>query len=209
MQGHVDFSYEVSRSLEACQGCLLLVDATRGVQAQTMSNFYLAYAADLTIIPVINKVDVDTADVPRVTRQMEASLGMDLAGCLLASGKTGLGVPELLPEIIRRIPPCARAFRCDSPWLTPMRHRPSGRREGPPRVRVFDSWFDTYRGSVCLVSVVDGALRTGDRITSHYSGRQYEVAEVGLMYPEQTPVPALCVRSRARLAHRAHVADSA
>ena len=165
--GHVDFSYEVSRSLYACQGALLLVDATQGVQAQTMANFYLAFNQDLTILPVINKIDVASADVERTEKEIELLFDFKPSECIKASGKTGLGIETVLTEVINRIP------------------APISDRSLPFKALLFDSWYDEYKGVIVLVALKDGMLKKGDRITMHQTGSDYEVLEIGVMYPEQ------------------------
>lgn len=171
--GHVDFSYEVSRSLHACQGAVLLVDATQGVQAQTMANFYLAFDQNLTIIPVINKIDLPNADVERVKRELKNLFDFDEKDIVLASGKTGIGIEAIMQAVIERVP-------C-----------PIGNREQPLKALLFDSWYDDYKGVVCLVAVQDGVMKKGDHITLAQSSYPYEVLELGIMYPEQTPMQAL------------------
>ncbi len=171
--GHVDFSYEVSRSLYACQGALLLVDAGQGVQAQTMANFYLAFEQDLYIIPIINKIDLPTADIPRVTRELKNLFDFDPTTIIAASGKTGIGTRDILEGIIARIP------------------HPQGSPEKPLKALLFDSWFDEYRGVICLIALHDGIIKKGDFISLAQAGTSYEVLEVGLMHPEPTPTGAL------------------
>jgi len=171
--GHVDFSYEVSRSLYACQGALLLVDAAQGVQAQTMANFYLAFDQDLTIIPVINKVDMAAADPERVAEQMTKLFDFPKDEIIGTSAKTGLGMDDVLKAVVKRIPP------------------PKAVLDKPLKALLFDSWFDEYRGVICLVEIRDGVIKKGDNITLAQSGRKYEVLEVGLMYPDQKPMGAL------------------
>jgi len=171
--GHVDFSYEVSRSLHACQGAVLLVDATQGVQAQTMANFYLAFDQNLTIIPVINKVDLPNADVERVKRELKNLFDFDEKDILLASGKTGIGIEDILKAVIERVP------------------GPIGVRENTLKALLFDSWYDDYKGVVCLVALQDGVMKKGDTITLAQLNISYEVLELGIMYPEQTAMPAL------------------
>lgn len=171
--GHVDFSYEVSRSLHACQGAVLLVDATQGVQAQTMANFYLAFEQNLTIIPVINKIDLPNADVERVKRELKNLFDFDEKDIVLASGKTGIGIEDLLKAVIERVP------------------SPIGVREQTLKALLFDSWYDDYKGVVCLIALQDGMIKKGDMITLAQSAVTYEVLELGIMYPEQTPMPAL------------------
>lgn len=171
--GHVDFSYEVSRSLYACQGAILLIDAAQGVQAQTMANFYLAFDQDLKIIPVLNKIDMINADPVRVCKELDKAFDIKKEEVLQISAKTGKGVEKLLPEIIKRI---------DSP---------KGDRKKEFKALLFDSWFDEYRGVICLIEVVDGELKKGDMIESANSGRTYEILDVGIMYPEPTVMGAL------------------
>ncbi|MFH1462002.1 MAG: translation elongation factor 4 [bacterium] len=171
--GHVDFSYEVSRSLYACQGALLLVDAAQGVQAQTMANFYLAFEQDLQIIPVINKIDMANALPEMVERELKNAFDFSKEEILRISAKTGLGVKELFLEIIKRINP------------------PVGDENLPLKALLFDSWYDEYRGVICLIEVVDGSIFKGDKIISAHSGFEYEVLDIGLMYPEPVVTDAL------------------
>ena len=171
--GHVDFSYEVSRSLYACQGALLLVDAAQGVQAQTMANFYLAFEQDLTIIPAFNKIDMTNADPERIYKEVESAFDIQRDEVLLISAKTGKGVENVLPAIIEKIP------------------APGGDVDGEFKALLFDSWFDSYRGVICLIEVKNGLLKKGDQIVSAYTERSYEVLDVGLMYPEPVPTGAL------------------
>lgn len=171
--GHVDFSYEVSRSLYACQGALLLVDASQGVEAQTIANFYLAFEQGLTIIPVINKIDMTTADPDRITEQLHNLFDFDKEEVVRASAKAGIGITDILSSVIKKIP---------SPVCSP---------EKPLKALLFDSWFDEYRGVICLIALHDGMLKKGDDITFAQTGRSYEVLELGLMYPDLQPMPAL------------------
>jgi elongation factor 4 len=171
--GHVDFSYEVSRSLYACQGALLLVDAAQGVQAQTMANFYLAFEQNLDIIPLINKIDMANADPERIAGEMNKAFDIERDEVLLISGKTGIGLDQLFPAIIERIRP------------------PAGNQNGPFKGLLFDSWYDEYRGVICLVEIIDGCLRKGDRIESGNTGETYEVLDIGLMHPEPMLMGAL------------------
>jgi elongation factor 4 len=164
--GHVDFNYEVSRSLYACQGALLLVDAVQGVQAQTMANFYLAFGQNLEIIPVINKVDMTTADPERVSREMHNAFDIDTKDIVKISAKTGIGIDKLFPTIIERIQP------------------PQGNAEKPLKALLFDSWYDEYRGVICLIEIIDGSLHKGDKIMSANTNEEYEVLDIGIMYPE-------------------------
>ncbi|XP_049372414.1 translation factor GUF1 homolog, mitochondrial isoform X1 [Solanum verrucosum] len=164
--GHVDFSYEVSRSLAACQGALLVVDAAQGVQAQTVANFYLAFESNLAIIPVINKIDQPTADPDRVKAQLKSMFDLNPSDVLLTSAKTGLGLEQVLPAAIERIPP------------------PPGKSTSPLRMLLLDSYYDEYKGVICHVAIVDGALHKGDKICSAATGQSYEVSDVGIMHPE-------------------------
>ncbi len=171
--GHVDFSYEVSRSLYACQGALLLVDACQGVQAQTMANFYLAFEQDLTILPVINKIDMANADVDKVARELAALFDYKKDELLLASAKVGIGIKEILDAIVERIP---------APKTDP---------SGPLKALLFDSWFDEYKGVICLVTLESGSLRKGDDVSLAQGNDRYEVLDIGVMYPEPTPTDCL------------------
>jgi len=167
--GHVDFSYEVSRSLAACEGAILVVDATQGVEAQTIANVNLAYSNNLTIIPVINKIDLPAADPERVKQEIEDVLLIDRSECLLASAREGIGVEEILEAVVHRIPP------------------PAGDPTAPLRALVFDSHFDPYVGVVAYVRVVDGELRPQTRIRMMSSGREFEVGGVGIFTPDMQP----------------------
>ncbi|KAG0500510.1 hypothetical protein HPP92_000582 [Vanilla planifolia] len=171
--GHVDFSYEVSRSLAACQGVLLVVDAAQGVQAQTVANFFLAFESNLTIIPIINKIDQPTADPDHVKAQLKSLFDLDPNDALLTSAKTGQGLEKVLPAVIGRIP------------------SPSGNCNSPLRMFLLDSYYDEYKGVICHVAVVDGALHKGDKIASCATGQVYEVSDVGIMHPELTPTGVL------------------
>jgi GTP-binding protein LepA len=165
--GHVDFSYEVSRSLAACDGALLVVDATQGVEAQTLANVYLAVENDLEIIPVFNKVDLPSADVERVKREVEDVVGLDCSELLACSAKTGEGVPEILEAVVQRIP------------------APTTEDIGTLRALIFDSWYDSYRGAVCMIRVKDGTVRKGDKVRLMATGAEYEVTELGVYTPFQ------------------------
>src|SRR5436305_3815879 len=160
--GHVDFTYEVSRSLAACEGAILVVDATQGVEAQTLANSYLAINNNLDILPVINKVDLPSAEPERVREQIENVIGLDAHDAVLASAKAGIGVDEILAKIVTHIP------------------APKGNADGPLRALLFDSWYDSYRGVVCLVRIVDGSMRRGQKIKLMSTGSVYEVTEMGI-----------------------------
>lgn len=169
--GHVDFSYEVSRSLAACEGTLLVVDATQGIEAQTLANLYQALDHDLKIIPVINKIDLPSAQVDEVTAEIEEILGE--TEVYPVSAKTGEGVLEVLEAIVREIPP------------------PKGDPDAPLRALIFDSYFDSYRGAVAIFRVVDGKVKVGDRIMMYSTGKVFEVTELGTMIPTQVPLESL------------------
>ena len=163
--GHVDFSYEVSRSLAACEGALLVVDATQGVEAQTLANVYLALENNLAIIPVFNKIDLPSADVEKAQREVEEVIGLDCTGAISASAKAGIGIKEILEAIVQRIPP------------------PTYEPDSTLRALVIDSWYDSYRGAVVMVRVVDGTLKKGQRIKLMATKADYEVTEIGVFAP--------------------------
>jgi GTP-binding protein LepA len=171
--GHVDFSYEVSRSLSACEGAILVIDATQGVEAQTLANTYLALDHQLELLPVINKIDLPSADPERVRKEIEEIIGLDGSGAILASAKEGRGIPEVLDGIIQTVPP------------------PRGDARAPLKALLFDSWFDPYQGAVVLVRVFDGVLRPGLRIQLMSSGKVYEVARLGVFAPRALMVEEL------------------
>lgn len=171
--GHVDFSYEVSRSLYACQGALLLADASQGVEAQTMANFYLAFEQDLTIVPVINKIDLPHADAPKVAKELNSLFDFPEEQCIEASAKAGIGIEQILEAVIEQIP------------------APTSDSTKKLKALLFDSWYDEYRGVICLVALQDGILKKGDMIKMHQSDISYEILEIGVMYPEITPTDIL------------------
>src|SRR2546423_32450 len=171
--GHVDFSYEVSRSLAACEGALLVIDASQGVEAQTVANVYLALDHDLTILPVINKIDLPSADAERAKRELEEVIGLDASGALLVSAKEGIGIEEVLEAIVREIPP------------------PPGDPGKPLAALIFDSWFDPYHGAVILCRIFDGRVRKGTRIRMMSTGRDFEVSRVGVFAPRALEVDEL------------------
>lgn len=171
--GHVDFTYEVSRALRACEGTLLVVDASQGVQAQTLANLHLALERNLIIIPVLNKIDLPIADVVRVTQQMEETLLIEASEVILCSAKEGIGTQEVLEAIVARIAP------------------PQGDPQAPLAALVFDSWFDPFQGVIAYIRVMDGLVRPGLRICLMSSGGTFEVSQVGVFSPEMRPVPML------------------
>lgn len=164
--GHVDFTYEVSRSLAACEGALLVVDASQGVEAQTLANVYLALDHNLEIIPVVNKIDLPSADMEETKRQIEDVIGLDASGAIPASAKEGIGTHEILEAVVKKVPP------------------PAGEDDAPLRALLFDSWYDTFQGVVILVRVVDGSVGPGRRIKLHSTGAVYQVQAVGVFTPK-------------------------
>jgi len=171
--GHVDFTYEVSRSLQACEGALLVVDASQGVEAQTLANTYLAIHHDLELIPVINKIDLPAAEPERIREQIEHVVGLDASGAILASAKTGVGIHEILEAVVQRVPP------------------PKGSPEAPLRALIFDSWFDPYRGVIILARVFDGTIRKGMKIRLWSTDKVYEVEGLGYQSPKPVPCDEL------------------
>ena len=171
--GHVDFSYEVSRSLQACEGAILVVDASQGIQAQTLSNVYLAMEQDLTIIPVLNKVDLPAADIPRVSRQVINLLGCDESEIIHISAKTGQNVDKVLDAVVEKIP------------------APTGEVDDPTRALIFDSYYDDYRGVILYVRVVDGRIKKGESIRMMATGANGLALEVGHLNPAMQPDPSL------------------
>jgi GTP-binding protein LepA len=171
--GHVDFTYEVSHSLAACEGTLLVIDATQGIEAQTLANLYLALEADLTIIPVINKIDLPSADPEKVKQEVEDVIGLPREECILASAKEGIGTQEILEAVIKNIPP------------------PKGEVEKPLRALVFDSHYDIYKGVIAYVRIVDGELREGERVSMVAAGSTTDILEAGYFHPRLTSVGKL------------------
>ncbi len=173
--GHVDFSYEVSRSLSACEGALLIVDASQGVEAQTLANTYLAIDNNLELIPVINKIDLPGAEPDKAIEQIENVIGLATHNAVLASAKTGVGVPEILEAIVRDIP------------------APKGDPAAPLKALIFDSWYDSYRGVIVLFRVIDGSIKPGMKIRFFNTGRDYQVETLGVNRPRPTPIDRLSV----------------
>jgi len=173
--GHVDFTYEVSRSLQACEGALLVVDATQGVEAQTLANVYLAVEANLQVIPVLNKIDLPSADTDRARQEIEDVVGLDASNAIPASGKTGIGIKDILEAVVARV------------------KHPTGDPNAPLRALLFDSWYDSYRGAVVVVRVIDGTLRKGDKIYFMATQREYEVTEIGVFTPHPIALEELSV----------------
>ncbi|PVU88324.1 hypothetical protein BB561_005916 [Smittium simulii] len=171
--GHVDFSYEVSRSLSACQGTILLVDSSQGIQAQTVANFYLAFSQNLSIIPVLNKVDLPGADPEKVQKQLLNAFEFDSKDMLKISAKSGLNIDKVLDLVIEKTP------------------HPTGNRNNPLKALLFDSWYNSYVGVICMMSIVDGTIKKGDKIISAHTGEKYEISQVGIMSPEMKSTTAL------------------
>ena len=173
--GHVDFSYEVSRSLSACEGALLIVDASQGVEAQTLANTYLAIGENLELVPVINKIDLPGAEPEKAMEQIEHVIGLDTHNAVLASAKTGQGVPDILEAIVRDIP------------------APKGDPDAPLKALIFDSWYDSYRGVIVLFRVIDGTIKPGMKIRFFNTGRDYQVETIGVNRPRPAPIASLSV----------------
>lgn len=173
--GHVDFSYEVSRSLSACEGALLIVDASQGVEAQTLANTYLAIDNDLELLPVLNKIDLPSAEPDRIKEQIENIIGLDASEAVLASAKTGVGVDEILEQIVAKIP------------------APKGDPNAPLKALIFDSWYDSYRGVIVLFRIIEGTLKKGTKIKFFNTGREYLVETIGVNRPRPTPIDSLSV----------------
>ena len=173
--GHVDFSYEVSRSLSACEGALLIVDASQGVEAQTLANTYLAIENDLELIPVLNKIDLPSAEPDRIKEQIENIIGLDASDAVLASAKTGVGIEDILEQIVKKIP------------------APKGDPNAPLKALIFDSWYDSYRGVIVLFRIIEGTIKKGTKIRFFNTGREYLVETLGVNRPRPTPINTLSV----------------
>ncbi|HEX8251377.1 MAG TPA: translation elongation factor 4 [Pyrinomonadaceae bacterium] len=173
--GHVDFSYEVSRSLSACEGALLVVDASQGVEAQTLANTYLALENDLELIPVLNKIDLPSAEPDRIKEQIENIIGLDTSHAVLASAKMGIGIEDILEEIIKDVP------------------APKGDPKAPLKALIFDSWYDSYRGVIVLFRIIEGTIKKGTKIRFFNTGREYLVEMIGVNRPRPTPINELSV----------------
>ena len=171
--GHVDFTYEVSRSLAACEGAVLVVDASQGVEAQTLSNVYLALNNNLEILPVLNKIDLPSADIEKTKREIEDQIGIDTTGCPEISAKVGLNIEDVLQQIVEKIP------------------APNGDPEKPLKCLIFDSYYDNYLGTISMIRVFDGTVKAGDTIKMMATGRTFEVVEVGVFSPGPTPTKQL------------------
>ncbi|MDQ0156021.1 translation elongation factor 4 [Robertmurraya andreesenii] len=173
--GHVDFTYEVSRSLAACEGAVLVVDAAQGIEAQTLANVYLAIDNDLEIVPVINKIDLPSADPDRVRNEIEDVIGLDASEAVLASAKAGIGIEDILEQIVEKVP------------------APTGDPDAPLKALIFDSLYDAYRGVVAYIRVVDGTVKAGDKIKMMATGKEFEVTEVGVFTPKAVTTEELTV----------------
>src|SRR4029079_14705842 len=167
--GHVDFSYEVSRSLASCKGALLVVDASQGVEAQTLANAYLAINNGLEIIPVINKIDLPSAEIPRAKEMIEQAVGLDASNALLVSAKTGQGMEDVLEAIVHRL------------------HPPKGLPDAPLQALIFDSWFDPYRGVIVLARIVNGTVRKKMKVKLWSNGKVFDVEDLGVLTPKAVP----------------------
>lgn len=194
--GHVDFSYEVSRSLAACEGALLVVDAAQGVEAQTLANVYLALEHDLEIIPVINKIDLPSADPERVKKEIEDIIGLDASDAILCSAKSGIGISDILEAIVERVP------------------APEDKSDQPTRALIFDSRFDAYKGAIAYVRVKEGSIKVKDTIRFMNNGKDFEVTELGVFTPNLLPVQELscgsvgCIAASIKQVADCHVGDT-
>lgn len=194
--GHVDFSYEVSRSLAACEGALLVVDAAQGVEAQTLANVYLALEQDLEIIPVINKIDLPSADPDRVKHEIEDIIGLDASEAVLCSAKSGIGIPDILEAIVNKVP------------------APPDKSDEPTRALIFDSRFDAYKGAIAYVRVKEGTIKTKDTIRMMHDNKDFDVTELGIFTPNLVPVQELpcgsvgCIAASIKNVADCHVGDT-
>ncbi|MBS6326394.1 MAG: translation elongation factor 4 [Veillonella sp.] len=194
--GHVDFSYEVSRSLAACEGALLVVDAAQGVEAQTLANVYLALEHDLEIIPVINKIDLPSADPERVKHEIEDIIGLDASEAVLCSAKSGIGIPDILEAIVNKVP------------------APPDKSDEPTRALIFDSRFDAYKGAIAYVRVKEGTIKTKDTIRMMHDNKDFDVTELGIFTPNLVPVQELpcgsvgCIAASIKNVADCHVGDT-
>ncbi len=194
--GHVDFSYEVSRSLSACEGALLVVDASQGVEAQTLANVYLAIDENLEVFPVLNKIDLPSADPEGVRKEIEEIIGLDASDAILASAKAGIGIDEILEAIVQKIPP------------------PEGDTDAPLKALIFDSWYDSYQGVIVLIRVVDGTVKKGDKVRFMASRKEYEVLKTGVFSPQPVAVNQLSagevgfITASIKVVHDAKVGDT-
>ena len=194
--GHVDFSYEVSRSLAACEGALLVVDAAQGVEAQTLANVYLALEHDLEIIPVINKIDLPSADPDRVKQEIEDIIGLDASEAVLCSAKSGIGIPDILEAIVNKVPP------------------PPDKSDEPTRALIFDSRFDAYKGAIAYVRVKEGCIKAKDTIRMMHDNKDFDVTELGIFTPNLVPVQELpcgsvgCIAASIKNVKDCHVGDT-
>ena len=194
--GHVDFNYEVSRSLAACEGALLVVDAAQGVEAQTLANVYLALEHDLEIIPVINKIDLPSADPDRVKHEIEDIIGLDASEAVLCSAKSGIGIPDILEAIVNKVP------------------APPDKSDEPTRALIFDSRFDAYKGAIAYVRVKEGTIKTKDTIRMMHDNKDFDVTELGIFTPNLVPVQELpcgsvgCIAASIKNVADCHVGDT-
>ena len=194
--GHVDFSYEVSRSLAACEGALLVVDAAQGVEAQTLANVYLALEHDLEIIPVINKIDLPSADPDRVKQEIEDIIGLDASDAVLCSAKSGIGIPDILEAIVNKVP------------------APPDKSDEPTRALIFDSRFDAYKGAIAYVRVKEGSIKAKDIIRMMHDKKDFDVTELGIFTPNLVPVQELpcgsvgCIAASIKNVKDCHVGDT-
>ena len=194
--GHVDFSYEVSRSLAACEGALLVVDAAQGVEAQTLAKVYLALEHDLEIIPVINKIDLPSADPDRVKQEIEDIIGLDASDAVLCSAKSGIGIPDILEAIVNKVP------------------APPDKSDEPTRALIFDSRFDAYKGAIAYVRVKEGSIKAKDTIRMMHDKKDFDVTELGIFTPNLVPVQELqcgsvgCIAASIKNVKDCHVGDT-